>query len=149
MTKPQMHPNDFWNMLMFEDDCLIWTGGKSFQGYGQVQWNRRQIGTHRLALLLVGGTIEPGQIVLHACDNRLCCHPNHLTAGSYQDNTDDMVAKGRSMTGERNGSAKLTAEDVRSIRASPRATRDLAHLYKVAKDTIRDAKVGRTWKSLI
>jgi hypothetical protein len=67
--------------------------------------------------------------VLHACDAnyavrdityRRCCNPTHLFLGTDADNVADMDAKGRRVNGDhrgtRNGRAKLTEDDVRTIR---------------------------------
>lgn len=50
--------------------------------------------------------------------------------------------------GERNGAAKLTADDVRVIRMLRKSgvkRKALAHAYRVGEYTIRDIIEGRTW----
>jgi hypothetical protein len=41
------------------------------------------------------GNIPEGKLILHKCDNRTCCNPDHLFTGSHQDNLDDMISKVR------------------------------------------------------
>ena len=62
---------------------------------------------------------EPnGLHVLHTCDNRICCNPNHLFLGTILTNNQDKAAKGRSYrpVGEKNTMHRLTESDVKSIR---------------------------------
>jgi hypothetical protein len=51
---------------------------------------------HRVAWIIKNGPIQGGLYVLHKCDNRMCCNPDHLFLGTHQDNMDDMRSKGRS-----------------------------------------------------
>lgn len=76
------------------DDCWPWTGTRQPGGYGEID---RQHATR----IILG--LEPGdpREALHTCDNPPCCNPAHLRVGTSQDNSDDMVSKGRSNTGER------------------------------------------------
>jgi hypothetical protein len=97
-------------------------------------------------------------VVCHRCDNPPCVNPAHLFVGSQSDNMRDAVSKGRQKftkvpasakpRGERHGSAKLTADDVRAIRAaSPREKqRDLAARFGVAQRAVWSILKGRTWK---
>jgi hypothetical protein len=87
----------FWALVRKSPDpdgCWEWVGRIAKDGYGQLR-------AHRFAWTLLHGPIPEGQHVLHKCDNRKCVR--HTFLGTQQDNMDDMVSKGRSATGERNG----------------------------------------------
>lgn len=49
----------------------------------------------RLVWEVLNGKIEGGLWVLHKCDNPECINPEHLFLGTAQDNTNDMIVKGR------------------------------------------------------
>jgi len=87
---------------------------------------------HRVSWLIHHGPIPDGFCVLHDCDNPPCCNPHHLFLGTLQDNSDDMVSKGRQACGvkngkhthpertprgEQHGNARFTDETVLTIRA--------------------------------
>ena len=74
--------------------CWIWTGDLR-HGYGRVTMNYRAISAHRASWEYHVGPVPDGMILLHTCDNPPCVNPEHLRIGTNQDNTDDMVAKGR------------------------------------------------------
>jgi len=79
--------------------CLEWTGAHQPFGYGHMWFNGAVVGTHRIAWVLANGPIPDGLQVCHTCDNPPCCEPTHLWLGTTQENTADMVAKGRSTLG--------------------------------------------------
>ncbi len=135
--------------------CHNWTGSKT-NGYGRLiigsrtDGSRRTISAHRLAFESFRGPIPAGMEVCHKCDNPSCINPNHLFVGTKQDNMDDRDAKGRNkvQVGEKNGQAKLTEADVRSIRR----LRSIGHTYKsiasrfgVDKMTVLRAAKGEQW----
>lgn len=68
--------------------------------------------------------------MLHRCDKPSCINPEHLFLGTPKDNVNDMMGKGRNrsgtkgMPGELNPKAKLTEQQVKTIR-------DLAKVYRV------------------
>ena len=68
--------------------------------------------THSISLASIAGLV-----IRHKCDNTRCVNPEHLEAGSHQDNMDDKVARGRQYKGAAHHSARLTDEDVARIRA--------------------------------
>ena len=115
---------------------------------------RKSISAHRLSYQLFKGNIPPGYEICHKCDNPCCINPDHLFAGTRQDNVNDREQKGRNVVlhGEDNSRAKLTAKDVYAAR-SERDTKGtsyqaLANKYGVSKRTIMDAVKGVNWKHL-
>lgn len=79
------------------NDCWVWKGAKTFNGYGRVSVaGRGTLRIHRYSFEVTNGDIPRGMLVLHSCDNRLCFNPKHLFLGTYKDNSEDMKTKGRS-----------------------------------------------------
>lgn len=78
-----------------ESGCLEWTGAGSGNGYGYVKHNGKVTGAHRRAYELTHGAIPHGLVIRHACDNRLCINPGHLSVGTAMDNTADALERGR------------------------------------------------------
>lgn len=88
--------------------CWEWQGYRAKEtGYGMLQCrSRRQqpMLTHRVAWELENGPIPRGKHVLHACDNPSCVRPFHLFLGTQCDNNRDRDRKGRTASGDSNGS---------------------------------------------
>lgn len=93
-----------------ETGCWIWTGCINSQGYGTVRHCGRMDYVHRVIYRLLKRTHIPRAMVLmHSCDTRACCNPDHVRPGSHRANMRDMVAKDRAATLEngRHWAAKL------------------------------------------
>jgi len=134
-----------------DNGCWEWSAGLDKDGYGKFWLDRREIRSHRAAWLFHTGSIAgPDVFVCHKCDNPKCCNPDHLFAGTSRDNINDMVAKGRALSGERNNSSSLTGEQVDEIRrlyaTGKHASRKLAKQFNSAKSTILRIIHGHTWK---
>lgn len=74
--------------------CWKFLGSPTGQGYGRVRINGREWGLHRLFYTVYKGEIPNDKIVMHTCDNKLCCNPEHLILGTQHDNVLDAVKKG-------------------------------------------------------
>lgn len=80
--------------------CWLWLGSIDRKGYGQIRvpladgGNQLRVATH-VSVELHGGTVPPGMCVLHRCDVPGCVNPDHLFVGTFKDNTQDMIRKGR------------------------------------------------------
>ena len=140
----------FWERVGRDDadpgDCWPWQGTIS-RGYGLCKLFNTNERAHRIAFFLHHGWVP--RLVRHECDDRTCCNPAHLLAGTHQDNADDMTSRGRQARGEKQGSHKLTDDAVRSIRASGLSYAQLAAIYEVSKENIGQIKRGESWKHLL
>lgn len=78
------------------DACWPWTSGLTEDGYGQFAGPAgERLRAHRVAYELTHGALPPGLFACHGCDNRPCCNPKHLFAGTAKDNYQDSLVKGR------------------------------------------------------
>lgn len=129
--------------------CWIWKGYIS-RRYGVISMNNKPMRSNRAAWILNFGSIPSGMVVCHACDNPLCCNPNHLFLGTPQDNNEDKLRKGRHTYGEKTASSILKYRDVQEIRRHPKVRGSgvqLAKKYGVSPATISAIRVGRIWAS--
>lgn len=127
MSKKQTE-GSFWAKVKVKDvdKCWDWSGACNSTGYGNVTWHGKVYTAHRVAAWLSGLVKEPSApknkqakgYVLHKCDNRKCCNPNHLFIGNYTDNQKDAYTKNRRVQprGEKHTNAKLTQKEVGHIR---------------------------------
>lgn len=69
---------------------------KDSVGYCIITRNGIRTSVHRYVYSLYNGKIPPGMCILHSCDNRCCCNPEHLSIGTHKENMEDMHKKGRS-----------------------------------------------------
>lgn len=168
MSKPCTPVEErLWGMVNKTDSCWLWTRSVRRDGYGYIRENGRKgkdWGVHRLSYVIANGPIPDGLLVLHTCDVRRCVNPAHLFVGTYQDNMDDCVRKGRSASGDRNGSrlypermpkgsdhllARLTEESVKEARqryANGESIHKMNEGYGVSVPTLWKAVVRQTWK---
>ena len=127
------------------DNCWLWKGARSRDGYGSIQRGTRKQGSaraHRIAWELTFGPIPDGKFVAHKCDVPLCVRLAHLFLATNAENLADMSRKGRA--GRRG--RRLTNEQVIYIRTSNASLRNLAVAFGVSEHTIRAVRIGETWK---
>jgi len=84
------------------DACWPWLGKIEPNGYGRFKIGGQSHGAHRFAWELANGRPMGTLHGTHSCDRECCCNPAHIIPGTHQFNMDDMVAKGRSASGEQN-----------------------------------------------
>lgn len=90
----------FWaHVVKHEIGCWEWSGYRTRGGYGAL-WvggraEQRMLYAHRLSYELHYGPLPEGYYACHRCDNPSCPRPDHLFAGTAEENVQDAIWKGR------------------------------------------------------
>jgi len=116
-------PAQFWEKVGIGDPdvCWPWAAGTSPFGYGRVTFRKTNWQAHRVAFTLSRGEIPVGKLVMHSCNNRLCCNPDHLAVGTHADNNKYTSQCGRHRKGL--GSIRVwTPEEIAIAVAAPSYT---------------------------
>lgn len=149
---------EFWAKVAVAgpNECWPYLGNITPNGYGRLRYHNRKMSAHKLAFELKKGPVTEGLFVCHSCDNKPCCNPMHLYAGTPKQNSQDAKARGRLCkavrSGSHNGNCKLGADNVKYIRDTYRPVYGevvrLAKRFGVTDGTIRAILKGRAWKHL-
>lgn len=107
---------------------------------------------HRISWAYHNGPIPAGALVLHRCDNRVCCNPAHLFLGTHKQNTQDAITKGRFAPGpfphgDKHYNTKIPDSEIqviRDARAAGVSQRKLGRKYGVSKTQIRRIERGES-----
>jgi hypothetical protein len=147
--------------------CWQWEGAVHQSGYGRYGTGKTGWRVHRLSWALANGDIPKNLLVMHLCDNTGCVNPSHLKLGTEQENTHDMIRKGRfhPPTGENHpfrknpdliprgecrGGAKLNPEKVIEMRkrysAGGISMNSLGKQFGVSASVCHSVVRGKTWK---
>jgi len=128
--------------------CLIWPFARNNKGHAIVHGG---VAARVMCELAHGAPPTPEHEAAHNCGNGHmgCIHPQHLRWATHQENSLDRAIHGTENRGERNGSNKLTRDQILEIRARHTSKRvDLASEYGVTPGTISNIINGHKWKWL-
>jgi hypothetical protein len=147
----------FWARVKVgkKNECWPWLKSVN-RGYGgcRISGKKKESrrGSHRIAYELHTRHNPGKSLVLHKCDNRVCCNPHHLFLGTTQDNRRDCVDKERHARGELNGGAKLAENEViiiyQSYWGGIKCVGELVKEFNVEVTTIKNIISNRTWGHL-
>lgn len=135
--------------------CWNWKLSVGSHGYGNTKYcgiKNTFSCAHRLSYFAHKGNIGNNH-VLHTCDNRKCCNPEHLYLGNDKDNARDRISRGRHKNGgnkgEEIGTSKITEMQVKEIKIrlmKGETPYQISKDYPIGKDAIYHIKWGRRWK---
>lgn len=138
-----------------EKGCWLWKGQLCPKNYAKFSWHHDEKLDHsasRYSYWYHNGSLpKDGEVVRHKCDNPPCVNPEHLISGTYKDNYWDARIQGRHTHGEISGNAKLTEEQVRTLKhsysgASVETLKSLAAQWGVGYSCLWLILDGRNWK---
>jgi len=119
-------------------------------GYGVVANKYSNIRAHVYSYELENKVKVPkGMLICHKCDVPSCVNPDHLFMGTSQDNSDDMIKKGRKAVGVATNRAKLTPSSVRSMRkmvSKGMSDISISKVFNVSSGTVWQVKNNNVWK---
>ena len=129
-----------------EDSCWLWTGALD-HGYGVLKVASYVTErAHRVSYMIEHGSIPDDRpFITHTCDHPACVRPKHLKAATAQNNTDDMMNRGR-FSGSGHRLSKEAADEVKMLYRTGKFThRDLAAHFGVGTSTIKRILDGTRW----
>ena len=93
--KPVAAVDRFWKVVeKQEDGCWLYRGRRDVYGQLMVEGGKLQL-AHRFSYIIHKGQIPTGLFICHKCDVRGCVNPDHLYAGTHEQNTQDIVDRKR------------------------------------------------------
>src|SRR5947207_803893 len=121
------------------DDCWLWKGPFTSNGYGAFSCLGFTFKTHCLSYLIFKGELDPDLGVLHTCHVRKCLNPFHLYLGNQKRNMMDAYASGRRKY-------KFTleqAEEIRKLHKEGYKDHQIAKKFNISKARVHDVIFGR------
>jgi predicted XRE-type DNA-binding protein len=127
------------------DECWQWLGGwtgRKRETRPTFTSNKRRTMAYRWVYELVHGvTLTPGQQILHSCDKggypTGCGNPKHLSVGTREENTRDMIER------ERHGLPKNVVRAIRQLLSQGQTQEEVAALYGISRSAVSAIAIGR------
>lgn len=124
------------NIIETTNGCWIWTKNGSHARYGKIHGGVDPktgkpitLAVHRASYEIFKGEIPHGLQVCHTCDNKLCCNPDHLWLGTFQENTRDRNFKNRQSKGENHAAVRRLAAHKKRTKKAREAGYTPEHKY--------------------
>jgi hypothetical protein len=132
------------------DECLIWPFYRGKKGYARLRYDGVQRQVSRLVCEAVNGPPPSDDCeAAHSCGNGHlgCVAKRHLSWKTKKGNADDRDRHGRTARGEKNGCAKLTEEEIRTIRSlrGSQTGKEVAKMFGVCPATISAIQLRQKW----
>lgn len=132
----------------------MYRGPLNANGYGRPKIGGKLTLLHRWVVEQIEGRpLEPGEVVMHTCDNPPCFLYAHLRRATQSENLRDAVAKGRHRNGIQlgadNGGAKFTEATVVAIREAVAAGATMASTarrFHVSESQVANIVHRRHWR---
>jgi hypothetical protein len=143
----------FWSKVdkRESNECWLYKEYIDNDGYGRFHYLNGPIGAHVFSWLITRklDKVPEGKIIMHLCDNRRCCNPNHLICGTPLNNTRQMMKKGRLVPPHITANPSLYSGEVILIRklldSNKVSQATIAKMFKVHQSTISHINTSDRW----
>jgi hypothetical protein len=133
--------------------CVFWPYARNAAGYGVFSKKRGAVGSSIVARVACGAVHglppTPRHEAAHSCGNgdKGCVNPAHVAWKTSAENKADQLLHGTRNYGERNGGAKLCADQVHQIREMAQYTKQsvIARQMGVDPATVSNIVRGQRW----
>ena len=119
--------------------CWPWTGRLNEKdGRPYMRLNGKSTLAYHITYELMTGDSVNGRMLLHQCDNEICCNGFHVHPGTHQENMDEMKER------ERHGIPKTVLRTIKKLLEEGRTHENIAELYGHDRSTVSKIAQGRT-----
>jgi hypothetical protein len=146
----------FWLGVTKGEPTACWPWQRALRnGYGALKHNCQVLSAHVVAWVIANGQILENSIITHDCDNKTCCNPAHLKAGSVESNVQEMHERRvfRAPRGQEIYSSKLSVEQVADIWAMRASTghgsRRISRALGLADHLVDGVLDGKNYRHLM
>ena len=118
MSEIKKTPDErFWEKIEIVGECFLWKSSRREcqNVYGRFWDGEKMIPAHHFLCTKINGAVPEGLELHHTCGDRACVNPAHLQLVTHAQNM-AFAALNEPWTGEKNGRAKLTEEEVHTVR---------------------------------
>ena len=139
-------------LAMETDACIEWPFYTcKTTGYPRMQTKNRMAKSVSREILerAIGPAPSEKHVAAHKpdkCHNRGCINKRHLRWATHSENMLDKRLDGTSRAGSSHHNSKLTADDVRAIRADKRTHQAISEDYPISRRHVSDIKRRLVWK---
>lgn len=131
-------PHDVFRLIDMKggDKTLCWPflGGLNSEGRPYIQIDGKKHLAYRVTYELTFGVKLGDQMLLHQCDNEICCNPWHGKPGEHQQNMNEMKER------ERHGMPHHTVRMIRKMISGGLSDQAIADLTKIGRKAIYDIR---------
>lgn len=137
--------------------CWDWIASCGKPGYGNWYYSIFDLpkaGTaHRRVYMLFNGYVDSNVVICHTCNNKRCCNPSHLYAGTHTTNAADRILHGTASKpplhlGSKQWNSRLSEQQVIEIKNRLRSGEIPPHVapdYGVCAGTVYKIRDGSNW----
>lgn len=133
-------------------ECLIWPFPIKTRYPGFRNYEGRQCSFHRYICSIENGPPPTEKHeAAHSCGNSHCVNKTHLSWKTGAQNAADKLVHGTDMRGEKHFAAKLTASQVREMRAlkGKHSLRELGRMFNIHHSVVGRIFRGEAWPDVL